>query len=203
MDEIQTGIGRTGKMFAVEHSGIEPDLMTVAKSIAVGLPISAVVGARDYLDALPEGALGGTYVGNPVACAAALAVFDVMKEEHLLERAAALGTRMLERFRRLQQRAPLVGDVRGLGAMVAIELVRDRTTKEPAARETAEIIRRAMSRGVLLLRAGVYNNVVRILTPLVITDGQLDEALGVLEACLLEVAGEGAAASGRARGVAE
>jgi 4-aminobutyrate aminotransferase/(S)-3-amino-2-methylpropionate transaminase len=203
VDEIQTGIGRTGKMFAVEHSGIEPDLMTVAKSIAVGLPISAVVGARDYLDALPEGALGGTYVGNPVACAAALAVFDVMKEEHLLERAAALGTRMLERFRRLQQRAPLVGDVRGLGAMVAIELVRDRTTKEPAAREAAEIIRRAMSRGVLLLRAGVYSNVVRILTPLVITDGQLDEALGVLEACLLEVAGEGATASGRTRGVAE
>lgn len=202
-DEIQTGIGRTGKMFAVEHAGIEPDLMTVAKSIAVGLPISAVVGRRDLLDALPEGALGGTYVGNPVACAAALAVLDVMRDEQLLERAAALGTRMLDRFRRLQQRASLIGDVRGLGAMVAMELVRDRGTKEPAARETAEVIRRAMGRGVLLLRAGVYSNVVRILTPLVITDEQLDEALGILEACVLEVAGEGAAASGRRRGAAE
>ncbi|HEU5298084.1 MAG TPA: 4-aminobutyrate--2-oxoglutarate transaminase [bacterium] len=202
-DEIQTGIGRTGKMFAVEHAGIEPDLMTVAKSIAVGLPISAVVGRRDLLDALPEGALGGTYVGNPVACAAALAVLDVMRDERLLERAAALGTRMLDRFRRLQQRASLIGDVRGLGAMVAMELVRDRGTKEPAARETAEVIRRAMGRGVLLLRAGVYSNVVRILTPLVITDEQLDEALGILEACVLEVAGEGAAASGRRRGAAE
>jgi len=193
-DEIQTGIGRTGRMFAIEHFGVEPDLMTVAKSIAVGLPVSAVVGLRDHLDALPEGALGGTYVGNPVACAAALAVFEVMQEEGLVERAAVLGARMLERFRRLQERAALVGDVRGLGAMVALELVRDRATKEPAARETAEVVRRAMSRGVLLLRAGVHSNVIRILTPLVITDEQLDEALGVLEEAVLEVArGHGAA----------
>ncbi|MGH2398957.1 MAG: 4-aminobutyrate--2-oxoglutarate transaminase, partial [bacterium] len=190
VDEIQTGIGRTGKMFAIEHYGVEPDLMTVAKSIAVGMPISAVVGARDYLDALPEGALGGTYVGNPVACAAALAVFGVLKEERLLERAATLGARMLERFRRLAERAPLVGHVRGLGAMVAIELVRDRATKEPAAREAAEIIRRAMQRGVLMLRAGVYNNVIRILTPLVITDEQLDQAMTVLEESVIEVGRE-------------
>lgn len=186
-DEIQTGIGRTGRMFAVEHFGVEPDLLTVAKSIAVGLPISAVVGAADYLDALPEGALGGTYVGNPVACAAALAVLEVMRTERLVERAAALGVRMLERFRALQARVPLVGDVRGLGAMVAIELVRDRATKEPAPRETAEVIRRSMQRGVLVLRAGVYGNVIRILTPLVITDEQLAEALDVLEASVLEV----------------
>jgi 4-aminobutyrate aminotransferase/(S)-3-amino-2-methylpropionate transaminase len=203
VDEIQTGIGRTGKMFAVEHVGVEPDLMTVAKSIAVGLPVSAVVGARDLLDALPEGALGGTYVGNPLACAAALAVLDVMREERLVERAAVLGARMLERFRKLQQRTSLVGDVRGLGAMVALELVRDRSTKEPAAGETAEIIRRAMHRGLLLLRAGVYNNVVRILTPLVITDEQLDEALGILERCVLEVAAEGPAAAGGRRAAAE
>ncbi|HXF82710.1 MAG TPA: 4-aminobutyrate--2-oxoglutarate transaminase [bacterium] len=203
VDEIQTGIGRTGKMFAVEHVGVEPDLMTVAKSIAVGLPVSAVVGARDLLDALPEGALGGTYVGNPLACVAALAVLDVMREERLVERAAVLGARMLERFRKLQQRASLVGDVRGLGAMVALELVRDRGTKEPAAGETAEIIRRAMHRGLLLLRAGVYNNVVRILTPLVITDEQLDEALGILERCVLEVAAEGPAAAGGRRAAAE
>lgn len=203
VDEIQTGIGRTGKMFAIEHYGMEPDLMTVAKSIAVGLPISAVVGAREYLDALPEGALGGTFVGNPVACAAALAVFAVMKEERLLERAATLGARMLDRFRKLQERSPLVGHVRGLGAMVAIELVRDRGTKEPAARETMEIIRRAMQRGLLLLRAGIYNNVIRILTPLVITDEQLERALTVLEDTVLEVSREGIATSGRARGTGE
>lgn len=203
VDEIQTGIGRTGRMFAIEHFGVEPDLMTVAKSIAVGLPISAVVGTRDLMDALPEGALGGTYVGNPVACEAALAVFEVMEEEHLVERAEALGARLLERFRRLQERSPLVGDVRGLGAMVAIELVRDRITREPAPRETAEIIRRAMGRGVLLLRAGTFNNVIRILTPLVITDAQLDEALSLVEEAVLEVGAERVTRPGHARGVAE
>ncbi|HTE02807.1 MAG TPA: aminotransferase class III-fold pyridoxal phosphate-dependent enzyme, partial [bacterium] len=190
VDEIQTGIGRTGRMFAIEHFGIEPDLMTVAKSIAVGLPVSAVVGARDVIDLLPESSLGGTYVGNPVACAAALAVLEIMEEERLVARAAALGERILKRFQRLQARSPLIGDVRGLGAMVAMELVRDRATKEPAARETAEVIRRAMTRGVLLLRAGVYSNVVRILTPLVIADAQLDQALDVLEGCVMEVTQE-------------
>jgi 4-aminobutyrate aminotransferase/(S)-3-amino-2-methylpropionate transaminase len=200
VDEIQTGVGRTGRMFAIEHFGIEPDLMTVAKSIAVGLPISAVVGARELLDALPAGALGGTYVGNPVACEAALAVFEVMAEENLLGRAAALGARMLERFRSLQERCPLVGHVRGLGAMVAIELVLDRATKEPAPRETAEVIRRVMRSGVLLLRAGTYNNVIRILTPLVITDAQLDEALEIIEAGVVDVAKERAVAGGRAAG---
>jgi len=190
VDEIQTGIGRTGRMFAIEHFGVEPDLMTIAKSIAVGLPISAVVAVRDIIDVLPEGSLGGTYVGNPLACVAALAVLDIMEEERLTSRAVALGTRMLERFRRLQARSSLVGDVRGLGAMVAIELVRDRTTKDPAARETAEVIRRAMGRGVLLLRAGVYSNVIRILTPLIISDAQLDQALDVLDECVMEVTQE-------------
>lgn len=203
VDEIQTGIGRTGRMFAIEHFGIEPDLMTLAKSIAVGLPVSAVVGAREFMDALPEGALGGTYVGNPIACEAALAVFEVMDEEHLLERAASLGARMLERFHRLQERSPLVGDVRGLGAMVAIELVLDRGTKEPAPRETAEIIRRTMRRGVLLLRAGTYNNVIRILTPLVITDAQLDEALDLIETGVLEVGEERIEMGAPARGAAK
>jgi len=203
VDEIQTGIGRTGKMFAVEHYGVEPDLMTVAKSIAVGLPVSALVGARDYLDALPEGALGGTYVGNPVACAAALAVFEVMAEEHLLERATRIGSRLVERFRRLQQRTPLIGDVRGLGAMVALELVRDRATKEPAPGETTAVIHRAMRRGVVLLRAGMYSNVVRILTPLVITDGELDEAVDVIEESVLAVAREGVTAAPPTRGAAE
>ena len=202
VDEIQTGIGRTGRMFAIEHFGVEPDLITVAKSIAVGLPVSAVIGAREIMDALPEGALGGTYVGNPVACEAALAVFEIMEEEELLPRAAVLGKRMLDRFRGLQERSPLIGHVRGLGAMVAIELVMDRATKEPAPRETAEIIRRAMQAGVLLLPAGTYNNVIRVLTPLVITDPQLDEALDVIEAALLEVAQERAGAGARTRGTA-
>jgi len=190
VDEVQTGIGRTGRMFAIEHFGIEPDLMTVAKSIAVGLPVSAVVGARDIINALPEGSLGGTYVGNPVACAAALAVLQIMEDEHLVARAASLGERMRTRFRRWQAQSALVGDVRGLGAMVAIELVRDRTTKEPAVRETAEIIHRAMTRGVLLLKAGIFNNVIRILAPLVIPESQLDRALDVLEECVMEVAAE-------------
>jgi 4-aminobutyrate aminotransferase/(S)-3-amino-2-methylpropionate transaminase len=139
------------------------------------------------MDAMPESSLGGTYVGNPVACAAALAVLDVVEDEGLLARAAVLGERMMARFRRLQERSRLVGDVRGLGAMVAIELVRDRASKAPAAEETAGIIRAAMSRGVLLLKAGVYNNVIRILAPLVITDGQLDEALEVVEEAVLDV----------------
>lgn len=189
-DEIQTGIGRTGKMWAVEHAGIEPDLMTVAKSIAAGLPISAVVGLREIMDALPEGTIGGTYVGNPVACAAALAVLDIMEEENLVARAAVLGERIMARFRAIQQRSPLVGEVRGVGAMVAMELVKDRGTKVPAVAETNEIIRRAMQHGVLLLRAGLYNNVVRVLMPLVITDDQLDEALDVLEASVVEVSNE-------------
>jgi 4-aminobutyrate aminotransferase/(S)-3-amino-2-methylpropionate transaminase len=187
VDEVQTGIGRTGRMFASEYTGVDPDLMIVAKSLAAGLPLSAVIGAADLMDAMPESSLGGTYVGNPVACAAALAVLDVIEDEGLLSRALALGQRMMARFRRLQERARLVGDVRGLGAMVAIELVRDRVTKTPAAEETAEIIRAAMSRGVLLLKAGVYNNVIRILAPLVITDGQLDEALEVVEEAVLDV----------------
>jgi 4-aminobutyrate aminotransferase/(S)-3-amino-2-methylpropionate transaminase len=187
VDEIQTGFGRTGRMFAIEHWGVEPDLMTVAKSIAAGLPVSAVVGVREIMDALPEGALGGTYVGNPVACAAALAVLEVMESERLTDRAAALGAKMRQRFTALAARTPLVGDVRGLGAMVAMELVRDRSTREPAPRETLEVIRRAATRGVLVLRAGLHNNVIRILAPLVIPDDLLDQALDVLEECVLEV----------------
>jgi 4-aminobutyrate aminotransferase/(S)-3-amino-2-methylpropionate transaminase len=187
VDEVQTGVGRTGRMFASEYTGIDPDLIILAKSLAAGLPLSAVIGAAELMDAMPESSLGGTYVGNPVACAAALAVLDVVEEEGLLARAQVLGERMTARFRRLQERSRLVGDVRGLGAMVAIELVRDRLTKAPAAEETAEVIRRAMARGVLLLKAGVYNNVIRVLAPLVITDEQLEEALDVVDDAVIEV----------------
>ncbi|HEY3247606.1 MAG TPA: 4-aminobutyrate--2-oxoglutarate transaminase [bacterium] len=189
-DEVQTGIGRTGRMFAMEHYGVEPDLMVLAKSLAAGLPLSAVVGAADLMDAMLESSLGGTYVGNPVACAAALAVLDVIEDEGLLSRAQALGDRMMARFSRLQQRSALVGDVRGLGAMVAMELVLDRQTKTPAPDLTAEVIHRAMARGVLLLKAGVYNNVIRILAPLVIPDSQLDQGLDVVEESVMDVTRE-------------
>jgi 4-aminobutyrate aminotransferase/(S)-3-amino-2-methylpropionate transaminase len=187
-DEVQTGYGRTGTMFAVEQAGIEPDLLVVAKSIAAGLPLSGVVARSDLLDAVHEGGLGGTYVGNPVACAAALAVLDVMRDEGLVERAQLLGRRYRERFLAWQDRYDLVGDVRGLGAMMAVELVRSRTTKEPAKEETGKVLRLAMERGVLALSAGVLGNVIRVLAPLVITEAQQDEALDLLEESLAQVA---------------
>lgn len=187
-DEVQTGFGRTGTMFAVEQSGVEPDLLVVAKSIAAGLPLSGVIGKADILEQVHPGGLGGTYVGNPVACAAGLAVLDVMRDEHLVERAQVLGRKYRERFLAWQDKFDLVGDVRGLGAMMAIELVKSRSTKEPATKETGELLHRAMEHGVLALSAGVLGNVVRILAPLVITDEQADEALDVLEAALAEVA---------------
>jgi 4-aminobutyrate aminotransferase/(S)-3-amino-2-methylpropionate transaminase len=188
VDEVQTGYGRTGKFFAVEHSGVEPDLITVAKSIAAGMPLSGVIGKAEIMDKVHEGGIGGTYVGNPVACAAANAVLDVFEEEGLVERARHLGERYRERFLAWQDRYELVGDVRGLGAMMAVELVRDRTTKEPAKHEVGEILRRAMGRGVLAASAGVLGNNIRMLAPLVITDEQLDEALDLLEESLAEVA---------------
>lgn len=193
VDEVQTGFGRTGRMFAVEHWGVEPDLMTVAKSLAAGLPLSGVVGKAEIMDAAHEGAIGGTYVGNPVACEAALAVLDVMEREDLPGRARRQGERIRRRLEALAERCPLIGDVRGLGAMMAVELVRDRETREPAPQETMEVIRRAMRRGVLLLKAGIYGNCIRLLAPLVITDEQLDEALDVIESVIAEVAARGAA----------
>ncbi|BDG61351.1 4-aminobutyrate--2-oxoglutarate transaminase [Caldinitratiruptor microaerophilus] len=180
-DEVQTGFGRTGRFFASERLGIEPDLITVGKSIAAGLPLSGVIGRADVMDAATDGNIGGTYVGNPVACSAALAVLDVMDREDLPARAEALGRRLRARLEALAERTPLIGEVRGLGAMVAVELVRDRSTREPATAETTEIIREAIRRGVIVLRAGIYGNVIRFLMPLVITEEQLDEALGVLE----------------------
>lgn len=181
LDEIQSGMGRTGKFFAYEHFGIEPDLITLGKSLASGMPLSAVLGKADIMDAPPEGGIGGTYVGNPVACAAALAVLDVIEEERLLERAQKIGQYMLRRFGEMQKKYELIGDVRGLGAMVAIELVKDRATKEPATDETAAIAKEALKNGVLFARAGLYSNVIRILVPLVITDEQLKEGLDILE----------------------
>jgi 4-aminobutyrate aminotransferase/(S)-3-amino-2-methylpropionate transaminase len=186
-DEVQTGFGRTGKLFAIEHYGVEPDLITVAKSIAGGFPLSGVLGKAEILDTAHDGAVGGTFVGNPVALAAALAVLDVIDDEGLLERASALGETMRARMLAWQEQFPAIGEVRGLGAMLAIELVEDRATKQPAARLAQAVITAAMERGLLLLKAGVHGNVIRVLSPLVLTDGELDEALAVWEDALAHV----------------
>jgi 4-aminobutyrate aminotransferase/(S)-3-amino-2-methylpropionate transaminase len=179
-DEIQTGFGRTGKWFASEHYGLVPDLITTAKSLGGGLPLAAVTGRADVLDASPVGGLGGTYGGNPVACAAALAVIDVMQRECLPDRAARIGARMTASLEALAERQPAIGDVRGLGAMVAIELVKDRATKEPDKALTGRILAEALKRGLVLLSAGTLGNVVRILVPLSIDDAVLEEGLDVL-----------------------
>ncbi len=184
VDEVQTGYGRTGKMFAIEHYGIEPDLMTVAKSIAGGLPLSGVIGKAEIMDAPPDSAIGGTYVGNPVAQAAALAVLDVFEEENLVERAQQIGERIRERMVAWQERIEQIGDVRGLGAMLAIEFVRDRDSKEPNPELAAAVVEAAMERGLLLLKSGIYSNCIRVLCPLVLTDAELDEALEVWEDAL-------------------
>ena len=186
-DEVQTGFGRTGKLFAIEHYGVEPDLITVAKSIAGGFPLSGVLGKAEIVDAAHDGAVGGTYVGNPVALAAALAVLDVIDEEGLIERASAIGETLRARMLAWQERFPAIGDVRGLGAMLAIELVEDRATKQPAPKLAQSVIDAAMERGLLLLKAGVHGNVIRVLSPLVITDAELDEALAVWEDALAHV----------------
>ena len=184
VDEVQTGFGRTGRMFAIEHYGVEPDLMTVAKSIAAGLPLSGVLGKAEIMDAPGDSAVGGTYVGNPVAQAAALAVLDVFEEEGLVERAERIGETIRGRMLTWQERHSQIGDVRGLGAMLALEYVRDPVTKEPAPELAARVAEEAAQRGLLLLKAGTYSNCNRVLCPLVITDSELDEALGVWEDAL-------------------
>ena len=184
VDEVQTGYGRTGRMFAIEHYGIEPDLMIVAKSIAGGLPLSGVIGKAEIMDAPPDSAIGGTYVGNPVAQAAALAVLDVFEEENLVERAQQIGERIRERMVSWQERVEQIGDVRGLGAMLAIEFVRDRDSKEPNPELATAVVEAAAERGLLLLKSGIYSNCIRVLCPLVLTDAELDEALEVWEDAL-------------------
>ncbi len=189
VDEVQTGFGRTGRMFAIEHSGVEPDLMTLAKSIAAGLPLSAVVGKAEIMDCLWDGAIGGTYVGNPVALAAAIAVLDVFEEEALVESAQQIGETIRARMLAWQERFEAIGDVRGLGAMLAIEYVEDRATKEPAPAVATRVAEEALARGLLLLKAGVHSNCNRVLCPLVITDAELEEALGAWEDALEAVLG--------------
>ena len=183
-DEVQTGFGRTGTLFAIEQLGVEPDLMTVAKSIAAGLPLSGVLGRAEIMDAPGDSAVGGTYPGNPVAQAAALAVLDVIEEEGLLERARQIGETMRARMLAWHERFAAVGDVRGLGAMLAVEYVEDRETRKPAPHVASRVAEEAAKRGLLVLKAGTYSNCNRVLCPLVITDAQVDEALGVWEEAL-------------------
>jgi 4-aminobutyrate aminotransferase/(S)-3-amino-2-methylpropionate transaminase len=186
-DEIQSGIGRTGKFFAIENWDIEPDITCLAKSLAAGLPLSAVIAKKEITDSLPGGCIGGTYVGNPIACRAALEVIKIVEEEHLLNRALKIGERLKERFLQMKDNHPLIGEIRGIGAMMAIELVKDRETKEPATQETAQIVQECIKNGVFVPTAGINKNLLRMLVSLEITDEQLDEALDVLEGAIAKV----------------
>ncbi len=188
-DEVQTGFGRTGRFFAMEHTGIEPDLICVAKSIANGLPLSGVLGRAEIMDAPVVGGVGGTYVGNPVALASALAVLDVIDDEGLLERSAGMGETIRTRMLAWQERWPAIGEVRGLGSMLAIELVADPATRKPSKELASRVTEEALKRGLLLITCGLYGNCIRVLVPLVIPDGELEEALGVWEEALEAVLG--------------
>jgi 4-aminobutyrate aminotransferase/(S)-3-amino-2-methylpropionate transaminase len=180
-DEIQSGMGRAGRWFAIEDEGVVPDLVASAKSLGGGMPLSAITGRADVMDAVHVGGLGGTYGGNPVAAAAALAVLDVIERDGLLDRARTVGDTIMGRFREMQAKHDLIGEVRGRGAMCAVELVRDRTTKEPADAETGAIVKACLENGLIVLSAGTYGNVLRLLPPLTIDEGLLAEGLRILD----------------------
>ena len=185
-DEIQSGMGRTGKMFAIEHWGVEPDLITVAKSLAAGMPLAAVVGKAEIMDSVHAWGLGGTYGGNPVACAAALAVLEAFEEEDLLAKSVALGQKLKSRFEKWQKEFSLIGEIRGLGAMLGLEFVKGEN-KEPAAEEAKQLAEFCLDKGLLILVCGSYGNIVRILAPFVITDKQLEQGLSIMEEGLAEI----------------
>jgi 4-aminobutyrate aminotransferase / (S)-3-amino-2-methylpropionate transaminase / 5-aminovalerate transaminase len=184
VDEVQSGFCRSGRMFAIENFDVKPDFVCMAKSLAGGLPLAAVVGRAEIMDAVEPGALGGTYAGNPIACEAALEAIGIMEREHLSEKAAQLGRQLRGQLEALREKRAIVGDVRGLGAMLAIELVQDRATRAPATEETARAVQNARSRGLLLLPTGTYGNVIRFLVPLTVTASQVTEALSILDASL-------------------
>jgi 4-aminobutyrate aminotransferase/(S)-3-amino-2-methylpropionate transaminase len=188
IDEIQTGMGRTGKLFAIDHWGIQPDIITTAKSLAGGMPLSAVTGRADIMNSPHPGGLGGTYGGNPLSCSAALAVLDIFLKDGLLDRAEALGQKLLKRFTSMQADHEIIGEVRGKGPMLALELVRDRETKEPAGDEAKKLTRLCYEKGLVILSCGAHGNVIRFLMPLVITDELLERGLAILEESLHEVA---------------
>ena len=186
-DEVQAGFGRTAKMFAIEHFGVEPDMITTAKSLAGGLPLAGVTGKAEIMDAPHVGGLGATYGGNPLGCRAALAVIDTFEGEDLLGRAEAIGKTVMDRFKKMQEEYEIIGDVRGVGAMVAMELVKDRATKEPAKDETGHLVKKCYEKGLITISAGTYGNIIRTLMPLVITDPELDKGLAILDESLGEI----------------
>ena len=186
-DEIQTGIGRTGKWFAMEHWGVAPDLMTTAKALGAGFPIAGVTGRQEVMDAVHPSGVGTTFGGNPTACQAGLAVFDIIESEGLLERAAVIGERIRDRFRALQKQYPVIGDVRGIGAMAAMEMVEDPETKKPAGDLAKAFRTKLYENGVVNVGAGTYHNVIRILVPLTIEDSTLARGLDIVEETLVQV----------------
>jgi len=183
-DEIQTGFGRTGKMFGFQHSGIQPDLITVAKSLAGGVPLSGVVGKAHIMDAPAPGGLGGTYGGNPLGCAAGLAVLSIFENENLLERSQAIGNQLLSGFQTLKVRHSRIGDVRTLGAMAAVEFVIDRDSQAPDPDVAQKVIEHAREQGLLLIKCGIHRNIVRFLCPLNTSENDVKDALGMFERAL-------------------
>lgn len=181
VDEIQTGFGRTGELFGMNNFGVVPDLMTMSKSLAAGMPLSAVTGRAEIMDAPDIGQLGGTFAGSPMSCAASLAVLDVIEEEDIVSKAKHVGEQLMAAFHRFQDKYKLIGDVRGLGAMCAMELVTDRKSKQPATEKTAEIVQYCWQHGLFAISAGMYSNILRFLPPLVISDVELEEGLAILE----------------------
>ncbi|UYV19739.1 4-aminobutyrate--2-oxoglutarate transaminase [Halomonas qaidamensis] len=184
IDEVQSGFGRTGKMFAIEHSGVEPDMMTMAKSMADGMPISAIVGTDKVMDASGPNSLGGTYTGSPTACAAALAVMEVFEEENILEKSQALGEKLAARFNEWQTKFDCIDHVRNMGAMAAFELVSNKTDRTPNAELAAALCKKAREEGLILLSCGMYGNTIRFLMPVTIEDSVLNEGLDIIESCL-------------------
>ncbi|OGP60815.1 MAG: 4-aminobutyrate transaminase [Deltaproteobacteria bacterium RBG_13_49_15] len=185
-DEIQSGMGRTGKMFAIEHWGVAPDLIIIAKSLGAGMPIAAVVGRKEIMDSVHPWGLGGTYGGNPVACAAALAVLDIFEDENMLALAQSLGQTLKARLEKWKKDFPVIGDIRGLGAMIGFELIKGKT-RQPATDEAKRLVNYCMERGLVILTCGTYGNVIRILAPFVITTDQLEKGLSILESGLKEL----------------
>ncbi|WP_002148009.1 4-aminobutyrate--2-oxoglutarate transaminase [Bacillus cereus] len=180
MDEVQTGFGRTGKWFATEHFHIEPDIMTLSKSIAGGLPLSAIVGRAELMDIPGRGQIGGTFAGSPLSCAAGLAVFEIMEEENLVERAQQIGNRIMSHLHQMQLKYEVIGDVRGIGAMVGMELVTNRITKEPAKELTVKLIEDFWKNGLISIGAGIFDNVLRFLPPLVISNEEIDRGFEII-----------------------
>jgi 4-aminobutyrate aminotransferase / (S)-3-amino-2-methylpropionate transaminase / 5-aminovalerate transaminase len=188
-DEVQSGIARTGKYFAIEHYGVEPDIITSAKSLGGGLPLAAVTGRAEIMDAAGVGGLGGTFGGNPLSCAAALAAFDIIEKQGLLARSTHLGRKFEQRGKQWQKQYSIIGEIRGLGGMCAVELVKNAGTREPHADATKKIAQYCYEHGLITITAGTYGNVMRILVPLIVTDEQFEEGLDVLEAALAHISG--------------